>query len=171
MLTHVTLKVAFDFVSVDDGSRHTVRAFGEALDETDKATAKAMSAAYKSAMLQSFCMPVVGTDYSNQGRVPLRKSHDPAPVQGWEQWSHDVIDIIKACESQEALDRVQNTNRALLKALQRERRETYDLIGNEFAARRTALLSHRGPDHSAVQVKKTRGRPRKAPGAQELEIA
>lgn len=29
-LCHVALKVAFDIVSVDDGSRHTVQSFGEA---------------------------------------------------------------------------------------------------------------------------------------------
>jgi hypothetical protein len=58
----VTLKVAVDLISVDDGSCHTVRAFGKALDDADKVPAKAMSAAYKSAMLQSFCIPVVDAD-------------------------------------------------------------------------------------------------------------
>ena len=45
-------------ISVEDGSSHKVEAYGEALDGGDKATAKAMSAAYKSAMVQTFCIPV-----------------------------------------------------------------------------------------------------------------
>src|SRR5215210_1447631 len=40
LLVGVTLKVAFDLVSSTDGSSHTVEAFGEALDGSDKATAK-----------------------------------------------------------------------------------------------------------------------------------
>lgn len=140
-LCHVALKVAFDFVSVEDGSCHTVESFGEALDESDKATAKAMSAAYKSAMLQAFCIPVVGEDDPDRGKLVVGKSHDPAPVQGWDQWSQDIIEMIRACQSEEALDRVQDTNRAMLKAIQRERGELYDTIGVEFATRRSALTS------------------------------
>ncbi len=47
LLVGVTLRIAFDLVSSADGSSHTVEAFGEALDASDKATAKAMSSAYK----------------------------------------------------------------------------------------------------------------------------
>src|SRR5687768_2004268 len=61
-LVSVALKVAFDLVSAVDQSRHTVEAYGEALDAGDKATSKAMSAAYKAAMLQTFCIPLVGTE-------------------------------------------------------------------------------------------------------------
>jgi hypothetical protein len=58
LLISVSLKVAFDLVSAEDGSRHTIEAFGEALDGADKATAEAMTAAYKYAVLQTFCVPV-----------------------------------------------------------------------------------------------------------------
>jgi hypothetical protein len=58
LLVSVTLKVAFDLVSTVDASLHTIEAYGEALDSGDKATAKAMSAAYKQAMLQALCVPV-----------------------------------------------------------------------------------------------------------------
>jgi len=54
VLNGVSLKVAFTLSSARDGSSHVVEAYGEALDAGDKATAKAMSAAYKSAMLQVF---------------------------------------------------------------------------------------------------------------------
>ena len=59
-LFYVTVDVEFDFVSAEDGSKHTVRTAGEAMDSADKATNKAMSAAYKYACLQAFCIPTEG---------------------------------------------------------------------------------------------------------------
>ena len=59
-LFYVTAEVEFDFVSAKDGSKHTVKTFGEAMDSADKATNKAMSAAYKYAVMQVFCIPTVG---------------------------------------------------------------------------------------------------------------
>ena len=46
-LFYVTVEAEFDFVSSEDGSAHVVRTFGEAMDSGDKATNKAMSAAYR----------------------------------------------------------------------------------------------------------------------------
>lgn len=57
---YVTVEAEFDFVSADDGSKHTVRTYGEAMDSGDKATNKAMSAAYKYAAMQTFCIPTEG---------------------------------------------------------------------------------------------------------------
>lgn len=59
-LFYVTVEVEFDFVSAEDGSRHTVKTFGEAMDSGDKATNKAMSAAYKYAAFQAFAIPTEG---------------------------------------------------------------------------------------------------------------
>ena len=60
-LFYVTVEVEFDFVAVEDGSKHTVKTFGEAMDSGDKATNKAMSAAYKYACFQAFAIPIEGT--------------------------------------------------------------------------------------------------------------
>ena len=59
-LFYVTVEAEFDFVSAEDGSRHTVKTFGEAMDSGDKATNKAMSAAYKYAAFQAFSIPTEG---------------------------------------------------------------------------------------------------------------
>jgi ERF superfamily len=59
-LFYVTVKVQFDFVCAEDGSKHAVVTFGEAMDSGDKATNKAMSAAYKYAAMQAFCIPTEG---------------------------------------------------------------------------------------------------------------
>jgi hypothetical protein len=59
-LFYVTVEAEFDFVSAEDGSKHTVKTFGEAMDSGDKATNKAMSASYKYCAMQTFCIPTEG---------------------------------------------------------------------------------------------------------------
>jgi len=59
-LFYTTLTVEFDFVSAEDGSKHTVVTVGEAMDSGDKSCNKAMSAAYKYACFQAFCIPTEG---------------------------------------------------------------------------------------------------------------
>lgn len=56
-LFNITCRVEFDLVSTEDGSKHTVCTYGEAMDSADKATNKAMSAAYKYLALLVFCIP------------------------------------------------------------------------------------------------------------------
>jgi hypothetical protein len=57
---YTLLTVDFDFVSAVDGSIHTVRTVGEAMDSADKSSNKAMSAAYKYAAFQAFAIPTEG---------------------------------------------------------------------------------------------------------------
>lgn len=74
-LFYVTVDVEFVFASAKDGSTHVVRMPGEAMDSADKATNKAMSAAYKYACLQTFCIPTEGDNDADA------TTHTPAPVQ------------------------------------------------------------------------------------------
>ncbi len=60
VLFYVTVKAEFDFVSAKDDSKHTAATYGEAMDSGDKATNKAMSAAYKYAALLTFAIPTEG---------------------------------------------------------------------------------------------------------------
>src|SRR5437763_308588 len=102
LLFHVALRVAFTLTSVDDGSSHVVEAYGEALDVSDKATAKAMSAAYKRAMVQTFCIPLSGTEDADRASPrAAARTHVAEPVQGWEQWARDIEDIVSLCESEQ----------------------------------------------------------------------
>ena len=59
-LFYVTVEAEFDLISAEDGSKHTARTFGEAMDSGDKATNKAMSAAYKYMAFQTFAIPTSG---------------------------------------------------------------------------------------------------------------
>jgi hypothetical protein len=140
LLFHVSLKVAFALISVDDGTSHVVEAYGEALDVSDKATAKAVSAAYKSAMIQTFCIPLAGSeDPDRSGPRVTRRTHVAEPVQGWRQWTRDIEDIVSLCESEAAIAHVQVRNRELLKSLGREQPALYHELGDAFTARREAL--------------------------------
>ncbi len=143
VLVSVEVQVAYDLVSGHDGSRHVVKAVGEAVDPSDKATAKALSAAYKSAMLQTFCIPV-GDDLdadatTHRIRKPLVGEREP--VQGWQAWSDDIIAMIDCCETQDALDLMRSRQAGLLTAISRERADLYAQIGEAFASR-VQLLAH-----------------------------
>jgi hypothetical protein len=145
LLFHVCLKVCFTLTSVDDGSSHIVEAYGEALDASDKATAKAMTAAYKSAMIQTFCIPLAGSEDPDRTSLrPAARTHMAEPVQGWEQWARDIEDIVSLCESEQAIGLVQERNRELLKSLGRERQDLYRQLGECFGARREALGQRSG---------------------------
>lgn len=72
-LFYVTVEAEFDFVASEDGSKHVVRTYGEAMDSADKATNKAMSAAYKYAAFQAFAIPTEG-DNDADGTT-----HEPSP--------------------------------------------------------------------------------------------
>jgi hypothetical protein len=66
-LFYVTIDVEYDLVAAEDGSKHTVKMVGEAMDRGDKATNKAMSAAYKNFAFQTFIIPIEGdNDSENQ---------------------------------------------------------------------------------------------------------
>lgn len=74
-LFNVTVEAEFDFVSADDGSTHVVRTFGEAMDSADKATNKAMSAAYKYAALMTFAIPTEGDNDADATTHDVAASH------------------------------------------------------------------------------------------------
>ena len=162
-LVHVALRVAFDLVSADDGSMHTLEAFGEALDEDDKATAKAMSAAYKSIVFQAFCIPVAAQDEKDRSKPSSRGPHHPAPVQGWDAWAGDIKDILKGCQTSDALARVRLTNGAHFGALSRERSDLYSELGQAFERREAEIKSTQCPLRSEAKatiprIKKTSSR-------------
>jgi hypothetical protein len=72
---YTVLKVEFDFVAAEDGSKHTVCTIGEAMDTGDKSSNKAMSAAYKYACFQAFCIPTEGDNDADA------HTHEAAPRQ------------------------------------------------------------------------------------------
>lgn len=119
-LFYVTVEAEFDFVSAEDGSKHTVRTFGEAMDRGDKATNKAMSAAYKYAAFQAFAIPTEGdndADASSHEVQPRLKAVRPT-AEIANDWSANAdparmaeldelaLDLIESFKSGKQLDAV-----------------------------------------------------------------
>lgn len=79
-LFYVTVEAEFDLISAEDGSKHTISTFGEAMDSADKATNKAMAAAYKYAAMMVFCIPTEGdndADSTTHEVAPKPKEQKP----------------------------------------------------------------------------------------------
>ena len=101
-LFYVTVEAEFDFVSSEDGSKHTVVMFGEAMDSGDKATNKAMSAAFKYAMFQAFCIPTEGdNDADSTTHTVAARTANPEPV---ELLAHEQIESIKTLAAEVGAD-------------------------------------------------------------------
>ena len=86
----VIVEAEFDLVSAHDGSKHVVRTFGEAQDSGDKATNKAMSAAYKYAAFQTFCIPTEG-DNDADSKTPEESA--PTVPPGFDDWLTDLESV------------------------------------------------------------------------------
>lgn len=82
-LFSVTVRCEFDFVSSEDGSKHTITTYGEAMDSGDKATNKAMSAAYKYATMQSFSIPTEGDNDADAHAHDVVRGMHPGRVLEW----------------------------------------------------------------------------------------
>lgn len=117
----VVVEVEYDLVSAVDGSKHTVKTYGEAMDLADKATNKAMSAAYKYMCLQTFCIPTEGESpdadettiepvkpMPRVQAVPLGMPEMPLPNA-----PKDVEEELKKCNSREEIGGVLNKYKAL----------------------------------------------------------
>ena len=84
-------------------------------------------------------IPVATDDADASGhRLRLREVE---PVEGWQAWSEGILDMIRSCESTQALDRVRIRHRQLLYALKRERPDLYANIGQGFAMRSQQLAA------------------------------
>ena len=82
-LFYVTIHAEYDIVSAVDGSKHTASAYGEAMDSGDKATNKAMSAAYKYMAMQLFCIPTEGDNDADATTHEVKSAsyHEPQATE------------------------------------------------------------------------------------------
>ena len=117
---YVTVEAEFDFVSTEDGSAHVVRTFGEAMDSADKATNKAMSAAYKYAAFQAFAIPTEGDNDADAHTIPVatKQTHASAePEYASQRATNSII-------YDEALSKIRSAND--LVSLEKAFREPYE---------------------------------------------
>jgi hypothetical protein len=93
-MRYVVVEAEFDFVSSEDGSTHTVKTFGEAMDSADKATNKAMSAAYKYAAFQAFSIPTEGNDDADSATPePAARSQTSFQAKPKLPWRQTLIHV------------------------------------------------------------------------------
>ena len=137
----------FDFVSADDGSIHVVRTMGEAMDSSDKATNKAMSAAYKYAALMTFAIPTEGDNdadaHTHEIAQPPVKAEGPQPISDAD-WAKIVM-LVKAAKvpAGEVKDHVGAQNLKLLTPDQLDR--AIDYLETKLAAAAKAQSDNKQP--------------------------
>lgn len=109
-LFYVVIDAEFDFVCAEDGTKHTVKTFGEAMDRGDKATNKAMSAAYKYAAFQTFAIPTEGDNDADATSHDVKGAagkgiHKPTDIAGHFKpneeeviYLQSVVDSVLSCK-------------------------------------------------------------------------
>lgn len=114
VLFYVTLRIQYDIISALDGSRVTSVVSGEAMDSADKATNKALSAAYKYLCMQLFCIP---TEADNDAD---HVTHEPSVMVNpfTQQYANpnDILEGVKNATSRLQLGQLYNANTALIEA-------------------------------------------------------
>lgn len=90
-LFYVTVHAEFDFVSALDGTVHTAATFGEAMDSSDKATNKAMSAAYKYAAFMTFAIPTDGDNDADGSTPEVTAREEPKRIAPITDAQRDLI--------------------------------------------------------------------------------
>lgn len=98
-LFDVNLAVEYDIVSSVDGSIHTAKMYGEAMDSGDKATNKAASAAYKYLCFQTFCIPTEGDNDADGSthEVAANTEHRPTtPPQRQTREPRETVGLVEA---------------------------------------------------------------------------
>jgi len=138
----------FDFVSADDGTIHVVRTMGEAMDSSDKATNKAMSAAYKYAALMTFAIPTEGDNDADAHTPEVVANDEPHLIT--EAQREELMDLFATLGIQPA--------KLLAKASENTGREVATLAqlpASEFAGMRAFLLGRKQKAEPKPEQKQT----------------
>lgn len=95
-MRNVTMTVTFRFIG-PDGSSLEAQTIGEAADAGDKAVSKAHSVAYRTALLQTLCIPTGEDDPDSQSHErAVRRQEGPPPVpmpKSWTELEHLVRSV------------------------------------------------------------------------------
>ena len=127
-LFYVVVEAEFDFVCAEDGSKHTVKTFGEAMDSGDKATNKAMSAAYKYACFQAFSIPTEADNGADAHTYEVKiEPFDLLAALDAVEAAHDVKQLELVWKARSAQAKAANDRAAYdaLAAAVKEKKETF----------------------------------------------
>lgn len=129
-LFYVTVEAEFDFVSSVDGTKHTARTFGEAMDSGDKATNKAMSAAYKYAAFQAFAIPTEGDNDADA------TTHQVVTISAQQRAADWLLAISESVD----IEALANVRESAMKALAKtDDKEAWTLVNSAARVRKEKL--------------------------------
>jgi len=133
-LFYVTVEAEFDFVCAEDGSKHTIKTYGEAMDSGDKATNKAMSAAYKYAAFQAFAIPTEGDNDADAHTHELsaKRSPDVAAILRGISGSA-TLEILRA-NYEQAIQMLDKTHHGVINKATNARKKELEAAQQEVAA-------------------------------------
>lgn len=140
VLFYVTVEANFNFISAKDGSKHVVKTFGEAMDSADKATNKAMSAAYKYACIQAFCIPTVGDNDADAVTHEI-KPEKPSLTPEQEEAKKFIVGIKGKILEAKAPEDISFVIHQSIKDIQEKCSKAQQDHINDFAAQRAVFLS------------------------------
>lgn len=142
-LFYVTVKVRFDFVSSHDNSKHEVVMFGEAMDSGDKATNKALSAAYKYACMQTFAIPTEGDNDADGTTHSEVKAHASVFKNSAlrNTFFNNVVSSFDKCETTDELKTIAELNKDKFGEMDKSGNEHDALAVEELRKRYHATLS------------------------------
>ncbi len=146
-LFYVTVDVEFDLVCAEDGSKHTIRTFGEAMDSADKATNKAMSAAYKYAAMQAFAIPTEGDNDADAITHEVKPAEKTLVKDQRVIWG-EMRDEIDACQSVEQLGMLWASK--LFQTEMKKLNEGWQKLMVEHKDAHKVMLTERPPQTAAV---------------------
>jgi hypothetical protein len=129
-LFYVTVEAEFTLVCTEDGSSHTIKTYGEAMDSGDKATNKAMSAAYKYAAMQAFCIPTEGDNDADASthEVQADRRHVEPPKQTLAQRAEAFEARMRGCKSAPDLDKAFKLGSGLMADLDAKDPERFEAL-------------------------------------------
>ena len=130
-LFYVTVHAEFDFISAVDGTTHTAATFGEAMDSGDKATNKAMSAAYKYAAFMTFAIPTEGDNDADASTHEVVREKVPGIHKIKERLRKMLVDGDAMTDS-EAFSALVKANKDDLKTIRDANHEWWTGDGDDF---------------------------------------
>lgn len=143
LMRQCTVRVRYQFHGPAGDTIDAV-AIGEAMDAGDKATPKAMSVAFRTALLQALCLPTDDPDPDSQvyERAPARAPELPPAVTD-PTWLADVQQDIAAGQDEAALRAVWQAVTAAVDRRQCSPDDRRDL-SDRIKARRAELAAEKG---------------------------
>lgn len=155
-LFNVVVEAEFDLVSAADGSSHVVRTYGEAMDSADKATNKAMSAAYKNMAFMAFCVPTEGDNDADATTHEVKSDTIFATAQDRKSFIDErMAEIGKATTVEELADKF-DLSKAKLLAMKGSKDaadvSAYKMFADNYNAKVRSLKAGQQPQAVAATV-------------------